>query len=284
MEPLINPSLYEAVLRAAVRLMEIEPPPTRMLHVNDFLYRASPREFVEVIEVSGNKYLTRSSADNAIKVRDFDVDKNRFSGHSPMPVYSNSGTSLLSNYSNGGCYFFTNQGSGLAELMHYAEKDGFRKDYKTGRVNITNMMRQRDVFRVRITKPLMVADISLYGPNSPYARGFLQKLGSHNLLNSTRGDTSFNKTFPGVALEDEVINKNGDYSVTRALGHAFAQFPPYCVGVIAQTARETERAGESGENVCLFGSPKRAIEGIEVVSVYRFFPTKDDVEEYPVQP
>jgi hypothetical protein len=284
MTPLVNPSLYEAVLRAAVKLMESEPPPTRMLRVNDDLYRASPREFVQVIEASGNKYLARSSADNAIKVRDFDVDSNRFSGHSPAPVYSNSGSSLLSVYSNGGCYFFTNQGSGLAELMHYAEKAGFRKDYKTGRVHITNMMRHRDIFRVRITKPLMVADISLYGPNAPYARGFLQKLGSHNLLNSPRGDTSVNKTFPGVALEDEVINQRGDYSVTRALGHAFAQFPPYCAGVIAQTARETERAGESGENVCLFGSPKYAIEGIEVVSVYRFFPTKNDVEEYPVQP
>ncbi|HEY8459514.1 MAG TPA: hypothetical protein VIM99_03990, partial [Blastocatellia bacterium] len=60
-----------------------------------------------------------------------------------MPVYSNSGGSLLSNFSNGGCYFFTNQGSGLGELMHYAEKAGFRKDRKTGRVHIPHMMRHR---------------------------------------------------------------------------------------------------------------------------------------------
>jgi hypothetical protein len=276
MSPLRNPKLYEAVLKAAMRMIRLEQPPIRILHAGSYLYRASPRHYVHVV----GDYLTQSSAAEAIKVRDFDVDNNRFSGHSPLPVYSHSGTSLLSDFSNGGCYFFTNQGAGLGEMMHYAEREGFRKDSKTGRVDIINMMRYRDVFSVRVTKPLQVADISLYGPTGPHSREFLRKLGQYNFLESSRAPASVEKLFVGVKLEDEIINQHGDYSVTRALGHAFSQFPQYFAGVIAQTARETERAGESGDNVCLFGAPKSRIEGIEVVSVYRFF--QNEVKEYPV--
>lgn len=257
-----NPKLYEAVLEAAMNLIKTGYTPIRILPVNSYLYRASPDRYYMHRVDKVNRRISQSVADEIIEVRDFGAGENRFSGSSPRHAF----------YGNGGCYFFVNQGAGLAEMMHYAERDGLRMDRETGRVSIPHMMGNKYIFQVKVTKPLQVADISLYGPNAGGAREFLRRIGQFNLLTSVSGaSTSVEKLFAGVRLEDEVINQNGDYSVTRALGQAFALFPQYFMGVIAQTARETEREGESGENVCLFGSATRRIEGLEVVRLYSFF-------------
>jgi hypothetical protein len=266
-----NPELYEAVLEAAMHLVKNGYAPVRILPVGSYLYRASSDRYymhrVDKVSLS----IPRSVAAEITEVRDFGTRENRFSGPSPRHAL----------YGNGGCYFFTNQGAGLAEMMHYAEKDGLRMDRTTGRVSIPHMMGNKYVFQVKVTKTLQVADISLYGPNAGGAREFLRRIGQFNLLKSGSGaSTSVEKLFHGVRLEDEVINQNGDYSVTRALGQAFAQFPQFFAGLIAQTARETEREGESGENVCLFGSATRRIEGLEVVRLYTFF--GNGVERYSV--
>jgi hypothetical protein len=266
-----NPKLYEAVLDAAMHLVKNGYAPIRILPVNSYLYRASPDRYYMHRVDKVNRSIPRSVAAEIIEVRDFGAGENRFSGSSPRHAF----------YSNGGCYFFVNQGAGLAEMMYYAEKDGLRMDRETGRVSIPHMMGNKYIFQVKVTQSLQVADISLYGQNAGGAREFLRRIGQFNLLKSGSGaSTSVERLFDGVRLEDEVVNQNGDYSVTRALGQAFAQFPQFFAGVIAQTARETEREGESGENICLFGSATRGIKGLEVVRLYSFF--GNGVERYIV--
>lgn len=284
-----NPELYEAVLEAAMNLVKSGSAPVRILPVNSYLYRASDStHYMKSMNQLGGdrRQMPRSLADEIIRVRDYGTKENRFSGVAPRNSY----------YANGGCYLFTNQGAGLAEMMHYAEGERFPKEHSSsrvtppprfrvdpdsGRVSIPQMLGVKYIFQVRVTKPMQVADISLYGPNGGGARDFLRKIGQFNLLKSEGGaSTSVEKQFPGIRLEDEVINQNGDYSVTRALGQAFAKFPQYFAGLIAQTARETERVGESGENVCLFGRAEALIEGLEVVRFYSF--VGNEVDRYDV--
>lgn len=255
MSTLSDPKLYAAVLKAAIELIKRGMAPSRLLFVNSYLYRAADLKYFQMRD----GVITPKCADDAIRVFDFGLDRNRFSGYSPLP-----------NYNNGGCYFFTNQGSGLGEMMHYAEREAaLPMNIETRRVSIPHLMAKKCVFKVKLMKTLKVADISLYGPNAANARMFLQEVGRTEIWESGKA-TSVEKKF-GVKLEEEAVSQHGDYSASRALGHAFSQFPDYFVGVIAQTARQTERAGESGENVCLFGPRDGKIEGLYVEGAHIFY-------------
>jgi hypothetical protein len=254
MSKLMNPKLYAAVLKAAIESIKQGNTPSRLLFANTYLFRAADMRFFQM----RNGLITQECADNAIRVFDFGEDRNRFSGYSPLP-----------NYNNGGCYFFTNQGAGLGEMMHYAELEGvLPMNIESRRVSIPHMMATKCIFKVKLTKPLKVADISLYGPNAGNARTFLQRVGRTEIWESGKA-TSVEKQF-GVKLDAEAISQHSDYSVTRALGHAFCQFPQYFAGVLSQTARETERAGESGENVCLFGHNRGKVDGLYVEGAHLF--------------
>jgi len=74
----------------------------------------------------------------------------------------------------------------------------------------------------------------------------------------------------GEKLEDAIRDK-GDYSAARAFGHAFEGFT-YIEGLFVQTARETERQGETGDNLCLFGPNLTTISNIRPDSVLVFPP------------
>jgi hypothetical protein len=251
----MNPKLYTAVLKAAIELIKQGKAPSRLLFANTHLFRAADMKYFEM----RNGFITPKCATNAISVFDYGADRNRFSGYSP-----------LHNYDNGGCYFFTNQGSGLGEMMHYAEMEAVIPwSVETHRVSIPHLLAKKCIFKVKLMKTLKVADISLYGPNAANARVFLQEVGKAEIWESGKA-TSVEKQFR-VRLDEEAISQHGDYSVTRALGHAFCKFPDYFSGVIAQTARQTERAGESGENVCLFGPEKGKIEGLYVEGAHLFY-------------
>src|SRR5262249_46916096 len=129
-------NLYRAVREATIHVMKngVEPP-TMMLHANCFLHRVVDIEphykIDDMVVKKDSLVLQQSKADEALRARDYGRDSNRFSGQSPD-----------SEYNNGGVYFFTHEGSGLAEMMHYAQTD-VPKDHRTNLVSINQLMARK---------------------------------------------------------------------------------------------------------------------------------------------
>ncbi len=232
-----NLSLYQQVYDAALKKAQRGEIPTRLLLQNEILYRGVPRERLHLVD----GLVTSASAQEQIWVRDQRQDWNRFTGTSPDPKVE-----VL----RGGCYFFQQEAAGIAEMRHYAlQSPPGQLEFDLGKVpeSIPHLLASKCILKVSLTAPKLLADLSLF---------------------SSQWDVS--AVLRSLGLPPQSVSSD-DYSVARALGHAL-QAVPYLHGLIAQTARETERGGESGDNICLFGADQAPVAGLRIESAYFFFP------------
>ena len=232
-----NLTLYQQVYDATLKKAQRGELPTRLLLQNEVLFRGVPRERLHLVD----GLVTSASAQEQIWVRDQHQDWNRFTGSSPDPK---------AEVTRGGCYFFQHEAAGIAEMRHYAlQSPPGQLQLNLGKLpeSIPHLLASKCILRVSLTAPKLLADLSLF---------------------SSQGDVS--AMLRSLGLPPQAVSAD-DYSVSRALGHAM-QAVPYLHGLIAQTARETERGSESGDNICLFGSDQAPVEGLRIESAYFFFP------------
>lgn len=261
-----QPTLYEAVLRAALPRAEVGNLPDRVLLPREvYLYRSTLPEYLPAASSVADRttFVSLSAVEECLRVRDQSTDKNRFTG---CAANGKPGPS-------GGVYFSLNQAAGLAEMMHYAEKDmvaalatnDYDKmlpmDVASRRVSIPYLLAQRAILVARPTVPLKVADVSLHNQSRMgEVRRFLNEIGK---------DPQVSKLLVGRTLPDLMLDET-DYSVARAIGHAI-QSSRFYDGMLAETARATERSGERGSNMILFGKQNAVVTGLDVVRVLYFF-------------
>ncbi len=260
-----RPDLYQAVLAAALPKIERGEIPNRLLLPEHRIFRAVLPQHVPIASevASQDNTVSSSSVRECLKVRDQSNDANRFTGidgaGKPGPL--------------GGVYFFLNEAAGLAEMMHYAEKDiqdavaknDFDRmlpmDVESRRVSIPYLMAKKGILVAMLTAPKLVADVSLHHQSgSGEVRRF---------LNEVANDSNVSKLLAGRTLPELMLDEN-DYSVSRAVGHAVQNSRRY-EGMIVETARETERRSERGSNLVLFGSDGSVVGGLTVEKALYFF-------------
>ncbi len=261
-----KPDLYQAVLAAALAKVERGAVPDRLLLPNDLkIFRAVSPAHVPVASdvATRTNFVSLSAVQECLKVRDQCTDKNRFTGRAADGKCG----------PTGGVYFFLSQAAGLAEMLHYAEKDvveavasnDFDKmmpfDVASRRVSTAYLMARTGILVANLTKPKLVADVSLHNQSrSGEVRRFLNEIGK---------DPNVSKLIGGKNLPDLMLDET-DYSVARAIGHAI-QGSGRFDGMIAETARATERRGETGSNLVLFGKDGAVSGGVEVETALYFF-------------
>lgn len=267
-----QPALYEAVFKAAkakVEGLKGRGVPDRLLMPGEVtLYRSVESHYVPILAcdaVTQQSQVSHSAVRKCLLVRDQNTSKNRFTGQtatgSPGPT--------------GGVYFFINEGAGMAEMLHYGEKGSDeavgKNDYAnmlpydvtTKRVSVNYLLARKCILKARLTKPIRVADMSLCSQSSwGEVRRFLNEIGK---------EPEVSKLIVGQNIPDLMVHEN-DYSVARAIGHAIQSSLDYS-GMLAQTARVSERPGESGSNLILFGDDGSVVSGLDVdVALYFYEP------------
>lgn len=249
-----NKNLYEAVFEAAIKKVERNAVPDHLLLSGVQLYRAVSPEHMPVITnpAGGINMVSLSSVNECLKARDQSIDRNRFSGVTAAGVPG----------PKGAVYFFKNQAAGLAELMHYAERDNrLPWEIKTRRVSVPHLMATKAILIVTLKTNMLVADLSIHHQSGAgEVRRFLNDIGR---------EPNVSKLLAGKSLPDMMLDET-DYSVSRAVGHA-VQCSPHLRGMIAQTARQTERLGETGSNICLFARPGETVSGLKAETALYFF-------------
>jgi hypothetical protein len=246
--------LYKAVFEAALNKVQAGRFPSRLLLPGQFLYRGIKKEHLKLVD----DLVAESGVFECLKIRDVSkhgdhLGENRFSGGSPIP-----GRPI----NIGGCYFFLEEAAGLAEAMHYGKKENILP-FSVGsrRVSIPHLLATKAVLKGVLIEPKHVADLSArHQSASGEVDDFLRQIGEF---------PGVREMLKGTSLNALLMSKD-DYSVSRALGHAFMQ-SGYLSGVIAQTARQTERRGETGDNLCLFGRGGEVVSGVRIQSALIFF-------------
>lgn len=237
LENITNLALYRQVYDAALKKAQQGQIPTRLLLQGAVLYRGIPHNRVHLVD----GMVTSSSAQEQIWVRDQQQDWNRFSGAAPDAKIE---------VRRGGCYFFQHEAAGIAEMRHYALKPPLRGqlalDLGPLPESIPHLLASKCILKVSLTAPKLLADLSLFS-------------GGHDVSAMLRR----------LGLSPQAVSAD-DYSVSRALGHAM-QAMPHLHGLIAQTARDTERGGETGDNICLFGVDQTPVAGLRIESAFFFF-------------
>lgn len=218
-----EPRLTTAVYHAVIRSLEAGRPPTLMLFPQD----THPVRYVRA-EYLKNKYnhaFEPKRVAEALKIRDKDSDANRYSGQAR-------GTEITK---RGGLYTSRHHAPMMNEIWHHSDDA----------VDIPHALAATGVIQMSLVRPLLVLDLSRY---SPETAKFLTKLETDRDVRSAL-DAS---RHPGARLEDLLMH-GSDFSVCRALGLAAAN-SPYVEGLQAGTARLSDRLGETGDNLILYGS------------------------------
>lgn len=255
-----NPDLYRAVYDAALAVVERRDVPTKLLPAGASLFRGVEARYLHQIgaaELVKQRYVTVTSARRNIVVRDQEDGDNRYSGAPCAGVQ----------VKMGGCYFFLTESAGLAEMMHYKEREIFTgrgtvpMDAATGRVSIPHLLATKAVLQLTLMSAKLVANLDPADGD-----------GIHSFFHAVGNPEPVRKRLLGRTIK-EMVNDPDDYSVSRAIGHAL-QSHPYLYGIYAPSVRQTERSAwtlERQSNVCLFGRNKEEIEGLRADWVFLFF-------------
>lgn len=125
------------------------------------------------------------------------------------------------------------------ELFHYA-----------GKTPTKDALAATKIFRYRVEKTLWLVDVSLA---SPAGLHFLHRLEQSSAVRAALGKA-------GYSSIRSACEAAGDYSFSRALGHALLDGIPLVDGLRVLTARnEWAKIGETGENLVLFGQDNTMI-------------------------
>lgn len=243
MTKILNPRLFEAVYSAVRKKIDARDFPQEYLPTGSYVERASDRQYVNL---APNGLLSKTSATEALKIRDAGWDSNRFTGISGAAGIKNCG----------GLYVYRQEEAGLAEFMHYGEAmNTLPVDVNTRRISVPHLLATKAVFRIRTLKPFILANVSPFSGG-----GHVQKF-----LRDVENDPAVKGLLGGVPLVNKILDAH-DYSVGRAVGLAFATVS-YLDGMQSKTARATDRYGTTGDNIVLFGENGKSVPYLEVESV-----------------
>ncbi|MFN7929745.1 MAG: hypothetical protein U0Y68_17735 [Blastocatellia bacterium] len=265
-----NPALYEAVLKVALAKVEgmsgRDVPDRWLMPGVVTLYRFVQPRHVPILAcdlATKRSLVSQSAVQECLRVRDQATDDHRFTGKNakgkPGPT--------------GGVYFSLNPGALLAEMMFYGEQSVAKAltkmdipnilpyDVASQRISIDYLLAHQSILVAQLERPVMVADVSLYSQSrTGEVRRFLNEIGR---------DPAVSKLLVGKSLPDLMLDPH-DYSVARAIGHAIQSTRRYD-GMLAETARVTNRRGETGSNLILFEQDEAVLTGLAIEDALYFF-------------
>lgn len=238
-----DPKLFEAVYRATARRLGDSSAPTVTLYPKqDGLVRSVKAQHLH------NQYhaFDPGAVLGNLVVRDAAMDWNRFSGSGPGGKVA----------PKGGLYTSRHASPMMGEIWHYAPG-------KTP--NVARALASRGVLRLRILRMLTLLDLSRYSPRTD---AFLDALEGDS---DVRAALAANPRYAASRLS-RLLLADDDYTVGRAVGLAVAE-SPLVDGLKAGTARHSDRPGETGDNVVLFGpdgQPIRRMVEVDEVFLFRY--------------
>jgi hypothetical protein len=248
-----EPHLRDAVHHAMSRRIEKGLEPTKVLFPGEGLVRAVAARY---LINQATKTFDPDLVPANLAPRDAGTDANRFSGLGPQGKVSY----------RGGCYTSRHTSPMINEVLHYARKDpnvpvkGKFPDYFAA-------IREKGVIQARVTQPLLILDLSRY---SPQTSSFLTALEHDPGVRSALTHSHYRGGRLELALFDDI-----DYSVARGIGTAVAN-AIRLDGLQVSTARPSDRKGETGDNVVLYGADGVPIRGVGAEKVVLFDPNTSD--------
>lgn len=181
-----------------------------------------------------------------LQVRDALRDRNRFSGLTP----SHAGGGIQT----GGVYFSRHPAALLNELRNYS---GRRKP-------ITKVLARKGVISLEVVQCMQLLDLSAY---SHHTSRFLTDIAQDSDVQDAMRHN--NLVQQGLRFKQLLLHPN-DYTVARAIGLAVAE-NHQLDGVQFRTARDSDRPGESGDNVVLYGPDGRVVTKKAVAATVTLF-------------
>ncbi len=160
-----------------------------------------------------------------LKVYDALKDMSRFSGITPFQEVS-----------HGGVYFSRHHAAMINEARHYSR----------GRRPVPKILARKGVISLEVVSFMLMLDLSAY---SREADNFLADIGQDSDVQAAMGHNALAQE--GLGLKQLMLHST-DYTVARAIGFAVAE-NLQLDGVQFGTARLSDRPGETGDNVVLYG-------------------------------
>ena len=232
MSKLLDPDLFAAVHRAVTTALLGDRAPNRLIDPGTTLLRAVETRFL----LDGDGHFDPSKVPLNLLVRDARSDKNRFTGVAPRRGRLGSHVRPA-----GGVYFSRHAAAMLNEVRHYAGGGAAAK-----------ALHAKSVIHYRVLHPLLLLDLSA---ESDFARDFLAELETDRDVAAALAANPGGGT--GKTLHSHLLDPL-DYSVARAVGLAVGHDRRFD-GLQTQTARASDRSGETGDNVLLIGGHARPV-------------------------
>lgn len=256
-----RPQLLKAVYEEAAKLLARREAPTEHLDPKRWLYRAADLKYM-TLNASG--VFPRTSANQALVVRDGSGDGNRFSGISKVPGIRD----------RGAIYCAGQQSALVNELLHYtANQPGVLMNATTGMPVPSFSFAQKFVVKIRLMHVLALCDLS---PHNPGSRMFLD-----NIFHAAAVQAALRQGGNLPISAPFELNHPDDCSFARGIGLAVAHCG-WLHGLQAQTVRPSDRSpDEMGDNVVLFGDANQPVPGLWIECAYRF-PLNGPPQEIPV--
>ncbi len=249
MKPIAEPNLYEAVNHAMTRRLQDGSAPTLMLFTNSGMVRALDARY---LKDGSTKDFNPKLVPAALSPRDSTSNANRFSGVDPR------GLAPL----RGGLYTSRHTSSMTAEILHYARNKP-HVPIVGGFPDHDASMRELGVIQMRIVQPPLIVDLSRYASETaPFLAALEHDPDVRAALNHSR--------YKGAHLERALFD-GVDYSVARGIGNAVANDSRFG-GLRAGTARPSDREGETGDNVVLYGPDYQPVSSVRAEKVTLFDP------------
>lgn len=240
--------LYSAVRAAAADLLHNIGAPSLIIPTSQVLQRVVDRKYV--FDPSG-KFDPSLLRENLVP-RDAGWDTNRFTGvdasGQPQKV--------------GGLYAAVNSGGLAAEAGHYATKAAVAQGATVPHVGFVHALTEKAIIEFSATRTLLLLDLE----DTAHVRRFFEQIVTRPAVRDAWAAAKSRK--PWTSAYDAMFDSGSDFTVSRAIGHAAAdqQF----LGVRAPSARQSDRAGELGMNIILFGPCSQPISFVRPKRVFIF--------------
>jgi hypothetical protein len=251
----LHPFVLKAVYERASELIRLpdQTVPTELIASQRTIFRAVKKEHVQ--NAKGD--FDPKCASESLLFRNEVQEENRFSGpsfNSTIPAF-------------GALYFSTQQQAQVSEIVHYARYEPVPRNPATGYPIVSEALSHKCILRVRISAPILTADISLHNVGT---RKFFDEIAkSPDVKYALRLAKQLDRPFL-----DHVVNST-DCSVARGIGLAVAN-SGYLKALQATTARTSERSpDELGDNIIFFGHNGEMAQGLRVEEAY-FFPIRGE--------
>lgn len=245
-----EPDLFEAIYHATQECIQRGRQPTVILYPRqDGLVRSVERQYLR--NEHYGKALDPHRIPANITVRDTLSDEHRYSGLSPLRDIGN----------RGGLYLARHTHPVFAELMRY-----------TNRADVPSALQEHCILQLSLVKPLLLLDLSWsFGNRPPEVQKFFDFLEKNRDVRNAKEASHYKDTPLEWIVRTGVENRaDTNYTIERAIALG-AGNSGMVEGIQAVTARKTDRKGEVGNNVVVFGTDGKPLhDKLRVEKIYDF--------------